>query len=210
MAQSCPTLCDPRDCSTPGFPVLHHLPELAQTHVRWVGDAIQPSHPLSSPSPPAFNLSHLRGLFQWISSSNQVARVLELQPQQQCFQWIFRVEIYSRLINLWFWHHVKNVTAPGNYLCYLLALFSPFQLSQPLQLFQAFSSSLCGFVPPSHSVHSPLPCSLTVCCFLRSPLSELFLLHLQGIPQRIVLSRLASKLIFLARLINVVCTMKTR
>ena len=57
VAQSCLTLCDPMDCSTPGFPVLHHLPELAQTHVHLVGDAIQPSHPLLSPSPPAFNLS---------------------------------------------------------------------------------------------------------------------------------------------------------
>ena len=57
VAQSCPTLCDPMDCSTPGFPVHHHLPELAQTHVHWVSDAIQPSHPLPSPSPPAFNQS---------------------------------------------------------------------------------------------------------------------------------------------------------
>ena len=61
------------DCSTPGFPVLHHLLELAQTHVLWVGDAIQPSHPLSSSSPPAFNLSQQQGLFQWISFSRQVA-----------------------------------------------------------------------------------------------------------------------------------------
>ena len=65
VTQACPTLCDPRDCSTPGFPVLHHLPELAQTHVRGVRDAIQPSYPLSSPSSPAFNLSQLQGLFQW-------------------------------------------------------------------------------------------------------------------------------------------------
>ena len=77
VAQSCPTLCDPVDCSTPGFPVLHHLPELAQTHVHGVS-AIQPSHPLSSPSPPAFNLSQHQGLFQWISSLHQVAKVLEL------------------------------------------------------------------------------------------------------------------------------------
>ena len=63
-AQSCPTLCDPMDCSTPGFPVLHHLPELAQTHVHSVSDAIQPSHPLSPPSPPAFSLSQHQGLFQ--------------------------------------------------------------------------------------------------------------------------------------------------
>ena len=64
VTQSCPTLCNPRDCSTPGFPVYYQLPELTQTHVHHVGDAIQPSHPLPSPSPPAFNLSHHQGLFQ--------------------------------------------------------------------------------------------------------------------------------------------------
>ena len=68
-----PTLCDPMDCSMPGFPVLHRLPELAQTHVHWVGVVIQPSRPLSSPSP-AFNLSQHQGLFQWVSSSHQVAK----------------------------------------------------------------------------------------------------------------------------------------
>ena len=67
------------DCSTPGFPVHHQLPEFAQIHVYRVGDAIQPSHPLSSPSPPAFSLSQHQGLFQWVSSSHQVAKVLELQ-----------------------------------------------------------------------------------------------------------------------------------
>ena len=72
--QLCPTLCDPMDCSTPGLPVLHQLPELAQTYVHRIGDAIQPSHLLSSPSPPAFNLSQHQGLFQWVSSSYQVAR----------------------------------------------------------------------------------------------------------------------------------------
>ena len=89
-AQSCPTLCDPMDCSTPGFLVLHHLLELTQTHVHQVGDAIQPSHLLSSPSPPAFNLSHYQGLFQWVSSSHQVAKVLEFQHQS--LQWIFRTD----------------------------------------------------------------------------------------------------------------------
>ena len=78
VAQSCPTLCNPMDCNMPGFPVLHHLPELAQTHVHWIGDAIQPSHPLLSPSPPALNLSQHQGLFQWVSSSHQVATVLGL------------------------------------------------------------------------------------------------------------------------------------
>ena len=67
-------------------------PELAQTHVHWVGDAVQPSHPLLSPSPPAFNLSQHQGLFQWVSSLHQVAKVLELQLQHQSFQWIFRID----------------------------------------------------------------------------------------------------------------------
>ena len=84
VAQSCLTLCDPMDCSMPGFPILHHLPELAQTHVHWVGDVTQPSHPLSSPSP-AFNLSQHQDLFRWVSSSHQVAQVLEFQLQHQSF-----------------------------------------------------------------------------------------------------------------------------
>ena len=111
-------------CSTPGFPVLHHLPvqfslvqllscarlfatpwtvalqaslsitnsRFAQTHVLWVGDAIQPSHPLSTPFPPAFNLFQHQGLFQWVSSLDQVAKVLEFQLQHQSFQWIFRTD----------------------------------------------------------------------------------------------------------------------
>ena len=78
---------------TPGFPVHHQLPELVQTHVHWVSDAIQPSHSLSSPSAPAFNLSQHQGLFQWVSSSNQVAKILELQLQHQSFQWIFRTDL---------------------------------------------------------------------------------------------------------------------
>ena len=76
-----PTLCDPMDCSTPGLPVHHQLLELAQTHAHQVGDAIQPSHPLLSPSLPTFNLSQNQGLFQWVSSSHQVARVIEFQLQ---------------------------------------------------------------------------------------------------------------------------------
>ena len=82
VAQSYPTLCYSMDCSTPGFPVHHQLPEPAQIHVHQVGDAIQPSHPLSSPSPPALNLSQHQGLFKWVSSSHQVAKVLEFQLQQ--------------------------------------------------------------------------------------------------------------------------------
>ena len=92
VAQLCPTLCDPIDCSTLGLPVHHQLPGFTQTHVHWVGDAIQPSHPLSSPSPPAFNLSQHQGLFKWVISSHQVAKVLEFQLQHQSFQWIFRTD----------------------------------------------------------------------------------------------------------------------
>ena len=83
VAQLCPTLCNPMDCSTPGFPVHHQPPEFTQTHVHWVSDAIQPSHPLSFPSPPTFNLSQHQGLFIWVSSSHQVVKVLEFQLQHQ-------------------------------------------------------------------------------------------------------------------------------
>ena len=79
VAQSCPTLCDPMNCSTPGLPVHHHLPEFIQTHGHQVSDAIQPSHPLSSPSPPAPNPSQHQSLFQCVNSSREVAKVLEFQ-----------------------------------------------------------------------------------------------------------------------------------
>ena len=99
VAQSCPVLCDPMDCSTPGLPVHHQLPEFTQTHVLWVGNAIQPSYPLLSPSPPIFNLSQHQGLFKWVSSSNQVAKVLEFQLQHQSFQWILQTDfLYDGLV----------------------------------------------------------------------------------------------------------------
>ena len=100
VAQLCPTLCDPMDCSLPGFPVLHYLLEFAQVHVHWVSDAIQPSHPLLPPSF-AFHFPQHHSLFQWFISSHQVAKVLELQLQHQFFgrNW------YSGLISIsidWF------------------------------------------------------------------------------------------------------------
>ena len=79
VTQLCPTLCDPMNRSTPGLPVHHQLLESTQTHVHRVGDAIQPSHPLSSPSPPAPDPSQHQGLFQWVNSSHEVAKVLEFQ-----------------------------------------------------------------------------------------------------------------------------------
>ena len=95
VTQSCPTLCNPMDCGTPDFPVLHYLPEFDHTHVHWVSDAIQPSHPLLPSSPPALNLSQCQGLFQWVSCLHQVAKVLELQLQHQSFQWISSVQFIS-------------------------------------------------------------------------------------------------------------------
>ena len=89
FAQTCPILWDPTDCSTPGFPVHHQLPEFTQIHVHWASDAIQPSQP------PAFNLSQHQGLLKWVSSSHQVAKVMEFQLQHQSFQWIIGHNQYN-------------------------------------------------------------------------------------------------------------------
>ena len=92
VIQSCPTSWDSRDCRRPDFPVHHPLAELAQTHVHWVGDAIQPSHPLSFTAPSDFSLSRHQDLFQLVSSLHQVDKVLEFQFQHQSFQWLFRID----------------------------------------------------------------------------------------------------------------------
>ena len=99
VAQSYPTLCTSVHCSMPDFPVHHQLLELTQTHVHQVGDAIQPSHPLSSPSPPTFNLSQHHSLFQRVSSLHQVAKVLEFHLQNQSFLLIFQIDFLG-LISL--------------------------------------------------------------------------------------------------------------
>ena len=93
VTQLCPTLCDPMNCSTPGLPVHHHLQEFTQIHIHRVRDAIQPSDPLSSSSPPAPNPSQHQNLFQWVSSSHEVAKVLELQLQHHSFQRNSRVDL---------------------------------------------------------------------------------------------------------------------
>ena len=98
VAKLCLTLCNPMDCSRPGFPVLHYLLEFAQTHVHWVGDAIQPSHPLSS-SPPALNLSQHQGLFQWVGPLHQVDKVLELNSGiSVLLNWCFLHGSYETLL----------------------------------------------------------------------------------------------------------------
>ena len=93
VTQSCPTLCNPMNWSMPGLPVHHQLQEFTQTHAHRVGDAIQPSHPLSSPSPPSPNPSQHQGLFQWVNSKHEVAKVLEFQLQQQSIQWTPRTDL---------------------------------------------------------------------------------------------------------------------
>ena len=94
VAQSSLTLDDNlMDCSMPGLPVHQQLPEFTQTHVHWVSDAIQPSHPLLAPSPSAFNLSQHQSLFQWVSSLHQVAKLLEFQLQHQSFQWTPKTDL---------------------------------------------------------------------------------------------------------------------
>ena len=127
VAQPCPTPCNPMDCSTPGLPVHHQLLESTQTHAHWVGDAIQPSHPLSSPSP-ASNLSQEQGLFQWVSSLHHVAKVLEFQLQH-----LSPSNAYSGLISFrmdWF---------------DLLAVWGT-QESSPTPQFKSINSSVLSFL----------------------------------------------------------------
>ena len=101
VAQSCPTLCNPMNCSMPGFPVLHYLYELAQTHVHRVGDVIQPSHPLSPPSAPAFNLSQHQGLFQWVCKLHVYLKTQNPSMCQGLFPNLLCLFIHFILIILW-------------------------------------------------------------------------------------------------------------
>ena len=137
VTQSCLILCNPIDCSTPGFPVHHQLPEFTQTHVQWVSDAIQPSHPLSSPSPPAFKHFQHQVLFQWVISSHQVAKVLEFQLQHQSFQRIFRTGFLQDGL-------VGSPCSPKDS-----------QESSPTPQFQSITSSVLSFLhsPTLTSIH---------------------------------------------------------
>ena len=137
VTQLCLTLCDPMNCSTPDLYAHHQLPEFTQTHVHWVSDVIQPSHLLSSPSPPAFNLSQHQGLFKWVNSSQQVAKVLEFQLQHQSFQWTFKTDL--------FWDGlVGSPCSPGDS-----------QESSPAPQFKSINSSALGFLysPTLTSIH---------------------------------------------------------
>ena len=140
------------DCNTPGFPVHHQLAELAQTHVHWVGDAIQPSHPLSSPSPPDFNLFQHQGLLQWVSSLHQVAKVLELQLQNQSFKWIFRTDFLFffhiiLFISPLFYMHIYELPK-NNILCAILEILNTLGYSWRFKLadssLRTFIGHLCA------------------------------------------------------------------
>ena len=132
VAQSCLTLCNPVDCSTPGLPVHHQLPEFTQTQVHRISDAFQPSHPLSYLSPPVLNLSQHQDLFKWVSSSNQVAKVLEFQLQHQSPQWIFRTDLLQNGL-------VGSPCSPRDS-----------QESSPTRQFKSINSSALSFL------HSPV------------------------------------------------------
>ena len=149
VTQSCLTLCDPMDCSTPGFPVHHQLPEFTQTHVHWVGDATQPSHPQSYPSP-ALNLSQHQGLCKRVSSSHQVAKILEFQLQHQSFQWLFRNDF------LWDW------------LVWPLCSPRDSQESSPTPRFESISSSALSlpYGPTLTSIHDYYLKTFTIQSFL--------------------------------------------
>ena len=136
VVQSCLTLCEPMNCRMPGLPVHHQLPEFTQTHVHWVGDSIQPSHPLSSPSPPALNLSQHWGLFKWVSSSLQVAKVLEFQLQHQSFQTLWTDILWNGLVG--------SPCSPRDS-----------QESSPTPQFKSINSSALSFLysPPLTSTH---------------------------------------------------------
>ena len=136
VAQSCPIFCNPMDCNTPGFPVLHQVQEFAQTQVPWVGDAIQQSDTLSSPSP-ALKLSQHLDLFRWVSSSHQVAKVLEFQLQHQSYQWTPRTDLLKDGL-------VGSPCSPRDY-----------QESSPTPQFKSINSSGLSFhySPTLTSIH---------------------------------------------------------
>ena len=120
-------LCDPMNCNTPGLPVYHQLPELTQTHVHCVGDAIQASRPLLSPSPPALNLSQHQGLFKWVSSSHQVAKILELQLQNQSFRmdWLDLLAVQGTLKSL-LQHHSSKASILWHSALFIVQLSHPY------------------------------------------------------------------------------------
>ena len=164
VAKSYPTLCTPMDCSTPDLPVPHHLLELAQVHVHWIGDAIQPSHPLSPSSPSAFGFSQHQGLFQWVSCSHRVAKLLELQLQHQSFRWIFRVDLgLTRMISLQskgllslLQHHSLKTSGPQHSAFFMVQLLHLYMTTR-----KTIALTIQTFVYKVQSTHVSLLVSLS-------------------------------------------------
>ena len=136
VTQSCPTLCDPMNCSMPSLPVHHQFPEFTQTHVHRVGDTIQPSHPLLSPSHPAPNPSQHQSLFQWVNSSHEVAKVLKFQLQHQSFQWTHRTDLLQNGL-------VGSPCSPRDS-----------QESSPTPQFKSINSSTLSFLHSPTHIHT--------------------------------------------------------
>ena len=134
VAKSCLTLCSSMDCSTPGFPVHHQLPELTETHVHWISDVIQPSHPLSSHSPPAFNLSQHPGLFQWVSSSggqsigaSASASVLPMNIQNWFpLEWTGWISLQSKGLSSLLQHHSSKASIIQRSAFFMVQLSHPY------------------------------------------------------------------------------------
>ena len=124
VAQSCLTLCDPMNRSTPGLPVHHQLPEFTQTHIHWVSDAIQPSHPLSSPSPPAPNPSQHQSLFQWVNSSHEVGTsISEVLDDADGFPVVEMENVFSKKQKMqWQWFQVTVSISGFSHICYLFLI----------------------------------------------------------------------------------------
>ena len=137
VAESCPTLCDPMNCSMAGLPVHHQLLEFTQTHVHPVSDAIQPSHPPSFPFPPVPNPSPHQSLFQWVNSSHEVAKVLEFQLQHHSFQRTPRADLLQNGL-------VESPCSPRDS-----------QESSPIPQFKSINSSALSFLhsPTLTSIH---------------------------------------------------------
>ena len=141
----CLTLCDPTDCSTSVLPVYHQHPELAQTHINWVGNDIQPSHPMLSLSSPTFNLSQHHGLFQWVSSLHQVVKVLELQLQHQPSSEYsglisFRIDwldllTFQRILKSLLWHHISKASVLWYSAFFMVQLSYPYMTTEKTHSF---------------------------------------------------------------------------
>ena len=207
VTQSCPALCDPMNHSTPGLPVYHQLPKSTQTQAHRVGDTIQPSHPLLSPSPPAPNPSQHQGLFQWVNSSHEVAKVLEFQLQHQSSQWTSLTSPQNHQAERLYLYFLPSFQED-----FLLSLWPPpcrcdnnyiagskesISLTLPSGHFPAFSgNSLCGSmenIPQAIKTRLWLSRSACTLCFCFHPFLVPLVSRGQSCKEFILKSRLGFK-----------------